>query len=161
MNAHHPWILALLGTLLLGGCRSVSQVGPTGGDDVKDEMMQADRDYCEATAMHGIEGWASYYAEDGIRLELGGGTARGPKQIAAQDGPMFQDPSIRLTWAPVDGFMYEDGVHGFTTGRFRLVQTQEGGEEIELSTGNYVTVWRRDPEGWRILLDTGAPDPPP
>ncbi len=161
MNTHHRWIIALLGTLLLGGCRSVTADGPTGGEDMKQEMMQADRDYCEATAEHGIDGWASYYADDGVKLELGGDTARGPKQVAEQDAPMFEDPSIRLSWEPVKGFMYEDGVHGFTTGRFCLVRAGAGGEETELATGNYVTVWRRGVDGWKIILDTGAPDPPP
>jgi ketosteroid isomerase-like protein len=30
-----------------------------------------------------------------------------------------------------------------------------------IATGQYLTIWRRDAEGWRVLVDTGVNDPPP
>ena len=59
-----------------------------------------------------------------------------------------------------DGGAFADGKHGFTTGRSRSVQMTDAGEEVRW-TGAYVTWWRKGDDGkWKVILDTGAADPP-
>ena len=48
----------------------------------------------------------------------------------------------------------------FTRGKYEVVMTEEGALPEIMSTGSYVTVWRRDSTGWKVILDTGSQDPP-
>jgi len=54
--------------------------------------------------------------------------------------------------------LYSDGKLGFTRGDFRVVTKDETGSEKVLSTGAYLTMWRLDKTGWKVILDTGQPD---
>lgn len=40
--------------------------------DVREILLQTDRDFDQATAEKGIEGWVSYFAEDGSMFPAGG-----------------------------------------------------------------------------------------
>ena len=46
------------------------------------------------------------------------------------------------------------GDHGFTRGRYTLVRTSPDGGETVLGRGNYLSIWRRESDGWRVILDT-------
>jgi ketosteroid isomerase-like protein len=50
---------------------------------------------------------------------------------------------------------------GYTLGRYELRFTGPDGA-MQTSTGAYLTVWRRGPDGaWKVVLDQGTPDPSP
>ena len=36
-----------------------------------------------------------------------------------------------------------------------------GSEPRVSAAGAYLTIWRREGDGWKVILDTGAPDPAP
>jgi ketosteroid isomerase-like protein len=127
---------------------------------VEDELTQADRAFAAATAARGIEGWMEWMAGDAVRLAMHGAIARGAAAIRAQDTELFADPDTRLVWEPTEGVAYATGDLGLTRGRYRVERRQESGEWATVSTGVYVTMWRRQPEGWRVIFDTGSPDPP-
>jgi ketosteroid isomerase-like protein len=126
------------------------------------ELMAADREFATLTAAEGIDGWMAYMADDAVRLQsMGGPALRGPEEIRKADGPLFADPARRLAWEPVDGGAFADGRHGFTTGRYKVLERQADGTERVLGEGSYVTLWRRDEASrWLVILDTGAADAP-
>ena len=127
---------------------------------MSEELMQADRDFALATEERGIDGWMSYFAEDAARPELGGEVVRGLEDIRALDSAMFANEDVLLTWAPVSAGSFEGGEHGFTTGRYELLKLGGDGENEVLGTGRYVSIWRRVQGEWKVILDTGTPDPP-
>ena len=61
------------------------------------------------------------------------------------------DQAAKLEWEPTDGGAFSDGLHGFTTGRSRMVvKDGKGGETVRWS-GAYVTSWRKDDKGrWKV-----------
>lgn len=123
-------------------------------------LMEADRAFASAAARRGLEGWVSFFAEDAARVDLRGEIARGTEAIRAHDAALFADTATRLRWWPTDAGLFRDGRHGFTRGRFELVRLEEAGPPTVLSRGSYLSIWRREGEQWKVILDTGAPDPP-
>lgn len=129
--------------------------------DVKAEVMAADRAFYKASAEKGLDGWMSFMADDAVRVApLGAKAHVGPVAVRKLDADLFADPGVKLVWEPTDGGGFADGKHGWTTGRAKMVARGEGGAEEVRWTGAYVTWWRKDAAGWRVILDTGAADPP-
>lgn len=147
--------LALL--LVIGApCASAQGVSDTAVASV----MQADRDFNAASRARGLDGWMSFLAPDAVRLRLFKSQfVRGPAAIREADAAIFADSTTELQWWPVDGGIWQDGRHAYTAGRWRFLATRNG-QPTAIDSGGYVTVWRRDAQGWKVILDTGASDPP-
>lgn len=85
---------------------------------------------------------------------------RMPAGARIQDAALFADPDVRLTWEPTDAGVFEDRRHGFTRGRYKVLTTGPEGKEPRVTAGGaYLTIWRREGDGWKVILDTGSPDP--
>jgi ketosteroid isomerase-like protein len=141
-----------------GGAQETTAVDT---EAIERELMQADRDLAEAVAERGLDGWVSYFAEDAASLELavGGSLARGREAIRTQDARLFADPMVRLTWEPLTAGVFLGGDQGFTRGRFEVIKTDSpDGDRTVTSQGTYLTLWRREPDGWKVILDTGVAD---
>ena len=124
------------------------------------ELMEADRAFDRAAAERGIDGWVSYFTPDAARVVTKGPIVRGHEAIRKLDGPTFSDPKRMLTWEPIDAGLFDTGDHGFTRGRYRVMRVEDGKKE-EISAGWYLSIWRREAEGWKVILDTGGPDEKP
>lgn len=149
----------VLMSLVVGGCApSAEEALPTA---TVDGLLEADRTFARDTGERGLDGWMSWFSADAARLEPGGKIARGHDAIRELDAPVFSHPAVRLVWKPTGGGLFEDGGHGFTTGRYDVIRSSDGSAPETLSSGSYVTIWRRDDSGdWKVILDTGSPDPP-
>jgi len=145
---HRAKIAAALGTVLI--CTALHAAS------VEEQLMQADREFARATEERGIDGWLTWFTPDAARVVLDGPIARGHDEIRAMDGPLFADPALRLRWEPTDAGQFGDGDHGFTRGRYTLARTSPDGGETVLGRGNYLSIWRRESDGWRVILDTGT-----
>ncbi len=144
----------ILTLLLLAACQPPPPPLP---EATAEMLMQADRDFAAAAAERGIDGWMDYLAPDAARLvALGRPALRGLDAIRTSDARLFTD-SVRLGWEPMDGGLFADGVHGYTTGAYTLWQRQPDGSETAAAEGHYFTVWRRAADGtWRVILDGGS-----
>ena len=154
-------LLAAAGAAVLGGWAFAPPGRSAPEADVKAEVMAADRAFYKAAAEKGLDGWMSYMADDVVRVApLGGKGHVGKAAARALDADLFADPKAKLEWEPSDGGAFADRRYGWTTGRAKIVaRTDAGGEDVRW-TGAYVTWWRKDAGGWRVILDTGAADPP-
>lgn len=156
----------LLLTIVVGSlaCGKPEQpgYGKAGATVIETQLMEADREFARATAERGLDGWVGTMAPDVARIDLQGGVARGPEAVRIHDAPLFTDAATRLTWDPTDAGVFVDGRHGFTRGKYKVVRGggDAGGEPLTVGSGEYVTIWRRDDGVWKVILDTGAPDPP-
>lgn len=149
-------VLAVL--ILAAGCAAPH--GPGGEPPgTLDDLLEADRSFARATAERGLDGWLSYFDVDAARLAPGE-VVRGLEEIRAFDAGLFDNPALDLRWVPTDGGLFRDADHGFTTGRYELVESGNGAEPTVISRGTYVTIWRRGDSGWKVILDTGSADPP-
>lgn len=124
-------------------------------------LMQADRDFADATHRRGIDGWMSFFARDAIRIRYRGNMVKGYDAVRAFDLPNISDTTVTLNWEPTDAYVFNGGNVGSTTGRYWAVSRKTESLGKEVARGRYVTMWRRDDRRWLVIMDTGYPDPAP
>lgn len=125
-----------------------------------DLLMKADMDFDRATAEKGIEGWVSYFAEDGTQVTPDG-NIKGHAAIREYMGPAFARPGFSLRWKPTFADISGSGDLGYTTGTYESRGKNAQGQEV-VRTGRYVTIWKKQAGGnWKVAVDIGNPDAPP
>lgn len=154
--------LALVSGIVLGGpLAAQSATAPSvPRDPLAAAVMQADLDFGKAAAARGLDGWMSWFAADAVTSPFfKAGFIRGLDSIRTADANLFADTTMSLRWWPTDGGAWKDRKHGYTKGRYEMVKRAADGSTSVVGTGSYLTVWRKERGGWKVLLDTGAPDP--
>jgi len=153
-----PRLTSVLLAVAAAGCAGHGSPGTTATPaDGRAAVMQADIDYAAATAARRLDGWMSFLAPDMVKAPWSGNFVKGLTEIRAQDAGIFADTTTLLEWKPTDGGVYSDGRYGYTKGRYEMVRRANGTRSV-IGRGAYLTVWRREPQGWRVVLDTGVPD---
>jgi ketosteroid isomerase-like protein len=156
---HRSLVILSLATIC-AGCTTAVNIGGSAGQATESALMQADRDFAVATHERGIDGWMSFYATDAIRIRYRDNMVKGYDEIRKFDTPNISDTTTILNWEPTDAYVYRGGSIGSTTGRYSIVSRRTADAGKELGHGRYVTMWRRDPGRWLVIMDTGYPDPP-
>lgn len=151
------WRATVLAMVLVTACsveRAAAPGTPIDPAAQRAELLAADRAFADSTDRHGLEGWMAWYADDAVRLQMGGAVAQGREGIRRFDAELFADTTRILRWTPTDAGVFADTRHGFTTGHGALV-TRDGTDTAW--SGSYVTIWRRGADGrWLVILDTGS-----
>ena len=145
--------------LLLVMCAGfVACAAPDSGGQA-DAIMEADRAFARATAERGVDGWVSFFADDGAMV--GQTQVVGHDSIRAAMAPAFADSTFSLEWEPVQADVAESGDLGYTLGRYESRRVGPDGQPVR-QTGSYLTVWKRGADGsWKVALDIGSPDTSP
>lgn len=155
-RAHRLIALVLAGAIGLGlGAATMPRLNI--GRDQRQELLQADRDFDEATARDGAAGWASCFADDGIMMPAGGEMAVGKEAIRKYAEGMFT-PDLVLRWEPMDARV--SGNLGYTYGVYKATRV-EGGGKTTSTYGKYVTVWHKLGRTWKVAVDVGNSSPAP
>ena len=124
----------------------------------REALMEADRAFNRDTQARGGDGWADWFAEDGVMYPPSG-RVNGREAIRDIMRAAFAPENPRLVWDPEAAVVSTSGDVGHTTGRWRSVGTGETGADSVLSRGYYLTVWRKVPgQGWRVVADMGNRD---
>ena len=148
----------LVAALALAACKppvALPTPQPLEDSGLQDELFAADRAFALAVADSGAPAWQARFAPDIAKPGNGGLVLlRGIGPNAANDKAIFADPTRLLLWEPTDAFAYADRRTGVTVGRSAFVR--KNARSDTLSTGRYLTLWRKQPDGsWKILLDAG------
>lgn len=140
----------------------LAAIGCTQSVDLEVErqgLMEADRAFARATASRGVEGWTSFFAEDGVMFRAGHPVTG--HSVIRQLMAALDDSTFQLNWEPNDAYLSAAADLGYTVGRYEARRTAADGS-VSASTGSYVTIWRRADDGsWEVVLDIGNPDEPP
>ncbi len=112
----------------------------------------ADRAFEADTEARGIAGWTPWFAADAVMWD-DLARVQGPDAITALMTPVLD--RVALTWTPIASTLAPEGTIAATAG------TSEGrsADGAVAFTGTYLTVWRKEPEGWRAIFDVGRTDP--
>jgi uncharacterized protein (TIGR02246 family) len=132
----------------------------TAQPDLREQLMQADRDFDTATARNGADGWASYFAEDGKMYGADGNLLTGRPAIRELMAPLFGNPKNSLRWEPTFAAVSRSGDLGYTTGKSKRRSLDTDGQMTERD-GRYLTIWRKQQDGsWKVEIDVGNSGPP-
>jgi ketosteroid isomerase-like protein len=120
-------------------------------------LIKLEAEFAQAVAEHGHEAFVTYFADDGVELNDGGG-------ISTRDAIRKQPPwpeGTSLTWTPVKADMATSGDLGYTYGNYVFKSKNKEGK-IEASYGKYMSVWKKQKDGaWKVVVDMGNSSPAP
>ena len=89
------------------------------------------------------------------------GNIVGHAAIREYMGRAFANPDFSLQWEPKAGDISKAGDLGYTTGTYVSRGKDAQGNPVA-RTGRYVSIWKKQADKtWKVVLDTGNPDPPP
>jgi ketosteroid isomerase-like protein len=122
-----------------------------------DLLIKLEAEFAQAVAQQGQAGFVSYFAEDGVELDNGGGI------VTKED--MRKEPAwpegTSLTWTPVKAEMAASGDLGYTYGNYIYKARNKEGK-IVTSYGKYMSVWKKQNDGsWKVVADMGNSSPEP
>lgn len=125
------------------------------------DLEAADRAFAADVAREGTAAWLRWFDPNGAQL-VPGAIVRGDSARRALMSGLLDDPHLKLVWEPDTAVVAASGDIGYTIGHSQVRQTNADGSVTIRSTGRYLTVWRRQPDGsWKVELDTGNTDPKP
>jgi ketosteroid isomerase-like protein len=115
-----------------------------------DALVRAEHEFARLASDSSVQlAFESRIAQDGILFRPG--PVDGRAALAAQ--PMSED--LALVWEPAWADVSAAGDLGYTTGPWRA-GTRGTPRDSLPGAGQYVTLWRRTPEGLRFELDSGV-----
>jgi len=153
-------MLRCAATLVLGAALAACGGSPPPPDLAAERaaLMQADRAFAAATLERGGDGWADFFAEDGVMFPPSG-RVDGREDIREAMIDAFTPGIPSLEWEPNTAVVAAAADLGYTLGRWRSISRTAAGLDSVRATGNYVTFWRKNAEGqWRVALDIGNRD---
>ncbi len=138
-------VVVLAAATLAAACSSVT-APPSAPLDGGAVIVGLEGRFAEASRTRGARAaFLEFLAEEAIVLQPGPVWGR-----AAYESQ--EDFPGTLDWVPDRAELSVAGDLGFATGRWVLTPRDPGGRVLE---GRYVTLWKRLPEGWRVVFDGG------
>jgi ketosteroid isomerase-like protein len=131
--------------LLLGGLEALA--------DVADTVRCREIGFSVSAERRDAELFASFIDPDARFVSQT--VSRGPEAIAAAWAGFLSADGPSIKWRPQIIEVLEDGTLALSRGPYRVVTTDESGNESEL-WGTFNSVWRLQPDGeWKVVFDAG------
>jgi ketosteroid isomerase-like protein len=145
----------LLGFLLSVGCQSKIEDW-----ELRDQVMETDRNFSKMAAEKGNSEAFIYYADEMvIKMQKNDYPIVGKFALMQllRDNPW---DDFKLSWEPLRA--EASGNLGYTFGNYKLQTKTNDGLRDTVIYGNYVSVWKRKRDGsWRYIIDGGNETPGP
>ena len=132
----------------------------------KDDLIAADKAFSTLSVTKGSNAaFLATLADDGRIFGTGNeppihGKAQAEKRFADPKSGNG-DPKLNvLSWVPDFAAVSEDGTLGYTDGHWLFAGHDAKHAAFQL-TGHYVTVWRKEASGWKVIADMGTNDSKP
>jgi ketosteroid isomerase-like protein len=117
-------------------------------------IVEAERAFSRAAAEKGTkEAFLAFMTEEAVLFR--------PQPVPGKKWMLEHAASPgKLSWRPVYADVSAAGDLGYTTGPYEL--RKDPGDPVAASFGNYITIWKRQPDStWKVLIDLGTANPPP
>jgi uncharacterized protein (TIGR02246 family) len=149
---------------LLAACSASSSGGTPYEDtmstaELRESVMQADRDFNSDFAKRRVEGWVSWFDTAGVQVTREGAVPKGHDQIRAHMTKAFPDTAQVLDWRPTTAEVSGDGTMAYTIGTWDF-HVRGRDSAASAGSGHYLTVWRRQADkSWKVWADIGTVHP--
>ncbi|MEO8522201.1 MAG: DUF4440 domain-containing protein [Acidobacteriota bacterium] len=118
-------------------------------------LVEAEREFAESARRQGLrDSFLAFFADDAIALT----PAAEPAKDRLRARPARPFAELEITWEPRQGDVAASGDLGWLTGPSTIIDHTAAPAEPQF--GNYLSVWRRQPDGrWRVYIDVGVQTP--
>jgi ketosteroid isomerase-like protein len=123
--------------------------------------MNTDKAWNDATQQKGyFHSRIDYVADDGIELSNGELPLNG-KAAISDYATKNSDSTLKVSWVASKAEVAASGDLGYTYGTYTDQLKTKSGRDTTIY-GNYVTVWKKQPDGsWKFLVDGSTNTPKP
>ena len=143
--------------LSLAGCATVHGTSSQSADEAA--IAEYNKRYLGAINAGDIETLSSLTTDGHIMIASGRSPTVGKKANDEANGRAFQMFRIEETWAPVETVI--SGDLAYQRGTFTVNATPKAGGNTSHSTGNFLRIYRKQPDGsWRMVRDMFNSDQP-
>ena len=115
------------------------------------QLIEADRAFSAMSLEKGMNhAFISFCAQEGVLLRNNAMPLKGREAIGEQLA-QNDDSGINLSWEPLHAILAKSGDLGYTYGTFKLKSKESG----EISQETYVSIWVKEQNSWKWVLDSG------
>ena len=116
--------------------------------DQSDELVLVDKELATNIGVNGpLKGYGAYISDQGVLYDAAGGSPEGQAAAAARFGSF--PANITMERRPEKAMA--SGGAGASWGAYSVKRG-----DTMLSDGRYVTIWRKEPSGWKIVSELAA-----
>ncbi|MFQ5568361.1 MAG: YybH family protein [Rhodothermales bacterium] len=157
-TVRHSYLLLVLGLSL--GCESTVLDHDTRIAAEQATLLDLDRTWSEEAAVGDIEFILTHWTDHAVNFFPGAPPAVGKEAIRKLIRKNRSQPGFDLTWEGTKAFVAHGRDLGYTSGTFKLTVNDTEGHPLT-RTGNYVCVWKKQPDGsWKRALGISTFGPP-
>ena len=143
--------------LIIGLVFLLSSCQPEDTEELKQQVLSADRSFSKMASEKGVAEAFLYYADEKV-IKPSSGRQPLVGKFALLEFYKNNPVNYSLTWEPLKA--EASGNLGYTFGGYTLTSKTSDGKRDTIQYGNYVSIWKRKKDGsWRYVLDTGNPTP--
>lgn len=103
---------------------------------------------------------ASHYASDATVYIAGQAPSVGHDNIQTASANMLKDPNFSLDYTNKETVVASSGDLGYTKGTYHVTYTDPKTKQKASEDGNYITVFRKQPDGsWKMVEDAAVSGP--
>lgn len=158
MNCVRNWLLVLLALGAMGLAGFAQRPQRVDLVAAKAAIMDADTQFCKVTNEKGLEGFASFLADDVTNIRPDAPLVQGRQELVQRWTRLLTNPAMKIEWKPIYARVASSGDFGYTIGVSQITHTDEQGKR-QVSTGKYVTIWQKQADGsWKVVHDSGVQD---
>ena len=115
------------------------------------QLIETDRAFSALSLEKGMNhAFITFCAREGVLLRNDDMPLKGREAIG-EHLALNDDSVINLSWEPLHASVAKSGDLGYTYGTFKLKSKKTG----ELSQGTYVSIWVKEENTWKWVLDSG------
>ena len=128
------------------------------GND-KETILELDKQWAQAAAEgRDVERIVSFWADDSTVLAPGLPAFVGKDGIRHFVQESLAMPGYSITWETTDITVSQDSTLAYAISKNRTSLLDPQGKEITIH-GKAITVWRKEPSGWKCVIDIWNEDP--
>ena len=160
-----PAVLAGAAALaLLAGCsqQAAKAADPAATAAAVDKIKASEAAWVKEYAAHDVNRAVGHYADDAMLMPAGMDRMSGPKAIRGGLQGLVNDPNFQLSFAAEKVEVAASGDLAYSRGTYRMQTTDPKTKQPHVETGNYITTYKKQPDGsWKAVDDMAAPGAPP
>ena len=116
--------------------------------DLAAQVRQTERSFAGTMAARDHKAFTTYVSNEALFFG-GQGVLRGKEAVAAGWKKFFEDTQAPFSWEPEEVEVLDSGTLALSSGPVR----DSEGKQI----GTFNSVWRKEADGWKVLIDKGCP----
>ena len=145
-------------TMSLFGCKQQKDTHDADVQAIKDTEVQWVKDY----ASKDVDKIGSHYTDDATMMMSDSPSITGKEGIVAALKKMTADPLFSVTFHSTDVDVAQSGEIGYSQGKFATTSTDPITKTMSQTHGDYLTVYRKQPDGsWKAVDDWASSEVPP